>query len=173
MHMTHAILVELDPDMEALSDDELRKEAQALAESATAEYADRAFDSRRVLTDEEARRKGLPGAVVLGRNDGDRFQYLLDGWAGKPWRQAVALVRDAQGLVLDERWLKTAWNGEEECCYRTRCAFNALRLVCDDYTFDAGFFSAPDGSPKLSQETRAKIRAHPERFALVFFDYHW
>jgi hypothetical protein len=132
MHMTHAILVELDQDMEALSDDELREEAKALAEDATAEYADRAFDSRRVLTDEEARRMELPGAVVLGRHERDRFQCLLDSWAEKPWRQAVALVRDAQGPVLDERWLKAAWNGEEECRYRTRCVFNALRLVCDD-----------------------------------------
>jgi hypothetical protein len=171
--MTHAVLVALDPHMEALSDDELRKEARVLAESATEDYANRAFDWRHVFTDEEARGEGLPGAVVLGRHESDRFQCLLDSWAEKPWRQAVALVRDAQGPVLDERWLTAAWNEEEECRYRTWCVFNALRLVCNDYTFDAGFFSAPDDSPKLSQETRAKIRAHPERFALVFFDYHW
>jgi hypothetical protein len=174
MHMTHAILVEFDPmDLEARSDDELREEAQEQAISETLAYTEIAFDGRRVLTDEEARREGLPSAVVLGRNEADRFYRLLDRWADEPWQQAVALFRGAQGHVLDEQWLKDAWDGETDRRYRIRGAFKALRLAFDEYTFDAGFFSAPDGSLKLSKETRAAVQAHPERFALVFFDDHW
>jgi hypothetical protein len=171
MHSTHAVLVELDPDMEALSDDELRGEAQALAESATAKYADRAFDWRHVFTDEEARGEGLPGAVVLGRNE-SAFQRLLDKWANMPWRMMLAHFKKAKTKCLDENFLKSVWE-EREVDLATWPLMQALRLVTGEYLIDSGFYSVPDTSPKLSEETRKAVQAHPERFALVFFDDHW
>jgi hypothetical protein len=171
MHMTHAILVELDQDMEALSDYELCKEARVLAESATEDYADHAFDWRHVFTDEEARGEGLPGAVVLGRNERN-FQRLLDEWANMPWHMMLAHFKKAKTKCLDENYLKSIWE-EREADLATWPLTQALRLVTGEYLIDSGCYSVPDTSPKLSEETRAEIRAHPERFALVFFDYHW
>ncbi len=48
----------------------------------------------------------------------------------------------------------------------------ALRLVAGDYRSESGFYSVPDASPRISPATLQAVREHPERFALVFLDYH-
>ncbi|MGB9858488.1 MAG: hypothetical protein ACPLQP_00970, partial [Moorellaceae bacterium] len=47
-----------------------------------------------------------------------------------------------------------------------------LKLLSAEYTFDSGFYSVPDYSPKIREATLREALAHPEKYALVFVDCH-
>lgn len=99
------------------------------------------------------------------------LEPLLDPPDGSLCWSARRVVRAA---TVDEAGLCRLWQAEawEECrlAYQTQ---KALRLADGEYLFDSQFYSVPDGSAKISGKTLEDAVAHPERYALVFSDYHW
>lgn len=78
--------------------------------------------------------------------------WLREGLA--PWLGAVRRLQGEPGFFWAYRFGK------------------AVRLAAGDYLRESCFWSAPDGSPKVSEGTLRDARERPERYALVFLDLH-
>ena len=170
MHKLHCILVEVDPNDLVDCDDlgEIGGFVREEAMDATRSYREQAFDWR---SERDAGRWSdeFPGAgVVLGAAEPERFKELLRDFSETPLRAALALVGNA-AYAVDAEFLRKAWENASDPFSLSQ----ALRLVDGEYLFDSGFFSVPDGSARISPDTLEDALDGPERYALVFSDYHY
>lgn len=158
MHAIHCILCEVSG---AGSDDPEDVLEHALAE--TERYRGKAFDKR------------AGGPVLLGKDDPGRFRGLLEKWKERPLRAALQFLKEIGGqIMVDEplihqAWAATYWEGQH-VAWSLRQVF---ALANGDYVFESQFYSTPDHSPKIASETLRNATAHPEKYALVFLDYHY
>ncbi|MGB9886663.1 MAG: hypothetical protein ACPLRW_06660 [Moorellales bacterium] len=84
--------------------------------------------------------------------------------------------RTAPSAAVDEELLKRIWERADQGSNILLFAYQlqkAIRLASGEYLFDAQFYSVPDGEAKISTKTLKDALKHPERYALVFSDYHW
>lgn len=80
------------------------------------------------------------------------------------------VIRPKEDLIINEGLIRRFWNNAD----RQRVALHrAVALADAEYLPESQFYSIPDGSPKISDETLADAKEHPEKYALVFLDYHW
>lgn len=77
-----------------------------------------------------------------------------------------------RAVEVSEDLLRRIWEGRVADLYTYRLQ-QALRLVDGEYLFGSQFFSGPDCCSRISEETLQDALTHPERYALVFSDYHW
>lgn len=75
-------------------------------------------------------------------------------------------------LEVTEELLRSIWEEKVDFLLAYRLQ-KAIRLAEGEYLFDSQFYSVPDGSAKISEETLKDALEHPERYALVFSDYHF
>ena len=194
MHEIHAILVQV-PDFALTgTPEELVEAAQEEAEGLVDPYYEQAWDRRECLTGEEADDAGLPCSVIVGQTQPDLLFTTIEAWADKPLNAALSHLDDARTLYKDsyttidadllrQVWHDgrhpvpvvedVAWPRQRDRDLRMWHLIKALQLASGLYLVESQFFSGPDGSPQLQDETWAAVRAHPERYALVFLDYHW
>ena len=72
--------------------------------------------------------------------------------------------------VIDNEFLVRAFEDwDEQNCY-CYSIYSALECAQGFYTIHSRFFSVPDNQSRVSAEVLQATQAHPERFALVFFD---
>jgi hypothetical protein len=193
MQVIHTILVEFPPADLMGTSAEMGESAVDAAEAVTGPYAQQAYDYRERLSDADAQVCGAPAAVVLGLRQADLFLALLMKWADKPLDAALARLAHAQAtgggqaMTVDADWLHRLWQGGRHPAplsspagetqrardLQTWHLIKALQLASGLYLAESGFFSGPDGSVHLQDETLAAVRATPERYALVFWNYHW
>ncbi|AOQ24603.1 hypothetical protein MTAT_19460 [Moorella thermoacetica] len=118
-------------------------------------YIDCAYRSKSVLEND-------PNIVII---DVDNTPVNQMGeqyfWSGRP-NSGVVINKDLVKKIWDEqfRWADI-WP-----------LVKALQLVTGDYCFDSQFYSVPDGEAKISEGILKEALEHPERYALVFSDYH-
>lgn len=72
--------------------------------------------------------------------------------------------------VVSEELLLSIWNTS----FHMEGSFlkDIFNLINGVYTTDSCFYSVPDYSSKISKETEEATQKNPEKFALVFLDYH-
>lgn len=102
----------------------------------------------------------------LDRDGAVVFENPLNGKEGKYW-SAVPVPQES--LLLGEGMLRQVWS-EGIWGYRV---WKAISLAAGEYLPESQFYSVPDCSPQLSDEVLREARERPERFALVFLDYHY
>lgn len=102
----------------------------------------------------------------LDRDGAVVFENPLNGKGDKYW-SAVPLPQEA--FLLSEKMLHLIWS-EGHWGYRV---WKAVSLAAGEYLPDSQFYSVPDCSPQASQEVLREARERPEKFALVFLDYHY
>jgi hypothetical protein len=222
MHYIHAILVEIEEDIDPekkYSEEEIKElevVARRIAMSSTEEYGEgHVYDWR---TDEDAGRwkEEYPGnGVVLGVYDPERMIELLSQFSNMPlesakesllhasysntgWRSKLELAEDPSieiiknnnnGSVnrdgisaywsgiknetpqIDEAFLIKLWSSSMDYMYAYSLT-KAIKAVSGEYMTDSGFYSVPDGSSKLSASIKEAAIQNPEKYALVFSDYH-
>lgn len=78
----------------------------------------------------------------------------------------------SRAVEISEDLLRQIWDGQADGLFAYRLQ-KALRLADGEYLFDSQFYSIPDGETRISEETLREALSHPERYALVFSDYHW
>lgn len=167
MHNVHAILIyTANPEADV---EDLQEQAMGAIEP----YVDQAYDYCRPLAPHDVEPSDeMPGVVVRGTDA--RFASVLQRWANQPVIAAKRIVDrlthgGLQPLTITPKLISRMWQEDPDAWWDLR---RAIELVTGVYTFDSGFYSAPDGQPKLRAETRAALRDRPERFALVFLDLH-
>lgn len=177
MHFLHCVLVKLDNCL-CMKEDILVQTAREDALAATEYYAGDVFDWR---SDNAGRwADDFPNkGVVLGAQDKELFFRLFNEWKNKPYKNAVkkskilkeeAEITGLTNLPLDESILEVC--NQEGMWYLTYLVSSIFELLYGKYRSDSHFYSVPDGSTKLSEETLKDIQDNPELYALVFLDYH-
>ncbi|MEM3486070.1 MAG: hypothetical protein QXI12_10670 [Candidatus Methanomethyliaceae archaeon] len=178
MHYLHCILVSVETPKGQLAAeklDELKRAAKETALDETEEFGEGlVFDWR---ADGPGRWAEKVPDVILGAENPEEFLEVLREWSEKPFKQAVWFYdtyiqpKFPQGLVINKQFLADAW--EEKMEMPLLWALDDIvPILQGDYTSASHFYSVPDRSCKLSSETLKKVRKHPEKYALVFFDIH-
>jgi hypothetical protein len=75
--------------------------------------------------------------------------------------------------VIDNEFLEQTfadWDEQDHYSTASYDIYTALERAQGFYTIDSRFFSVPDNRSRVSAEVLRETQAHPERFALVFFD---
>jgi len=94
------------------------------------------------------------------------FPHPGNGDNGRYW-SAIPVPQET--LVLGEKLLRELW---ENPLWGYSIVL-AVSLADAQYFPESQFYSVPDYSPKISEEVLQEAREHPQRFALVFLDYHY
>lgn len=178
MHAIHAILIgNVDCEMDI-------QELQEQAVDAIEAYADQAYDYCQPLKPADfAPSKAIPGPADLTpsedlpapvvRGTDPRFVSLVERWAKRPLEAAeqyvASLAQAGHRYEITPALVRRIWEDDPCAWWDLK---RAIELATGVYTFDSGFFSAADDSPKLSAETRAALRERPQAYALVFLDLH-
>lgn len=168
MHTTHCILVNLtafDNDIENMEKEELEEYALQIALEETEKYRGQAFDYR---DDEE------PEEIMLGKYTSiEEFREKLEECKNLPFKMASSYIDRIENKILGDIRDKIVeiWNNIDDINdYRL---YKTISLVYGIYEFDSQFYSMPDGSSKISKKTLKDVQEHPERYAMVFLDYHF
>lgn len=119
------------------------------------EYEDLRWRSREEIESD-------PGIEVL---PDDENGHLADS-AGRPLYWSG---RPAPRLEIGRTLIEKVWR---EGGIRYDYLSEVLKLVTAEYTFDSGFYSVPDYSPRIGVSTLQNALANPEKYALVFVDCH-
>jgi hypothetical protein len=101
---------------------------------------------------------------------------LVEEWARKPLEAALQVATRAleEGpLVINEEFVRRAWEAmRQKDSWELWCELSYLKrmleMLLGGYLFDSQFYSVPDESTILKEETLQEVRKAPERFALVF-----
>ncbi|MBF7084412.1 hypothetical protein IT084_15775 [Desulfallas sp. Bu1-1] len=176
MHYLHCILVELEETTSVENVEDLVEEARSEAIYATEYFQDQVYDWR----EEDAGRWAdeFPNrGVVLGLNDRELFLKLLNKWREMPLRAALENLKNLEltekpetTMHLSEKLIRLLWENNGPWVYLIT---SAVQLAYGRYCPDSCFYSVPDYSTKITQRTLKEATEHPERFALVFLDYHY
>jgi hypothetical protein len=178
MHYLHCVLVKLEETISVENVEELVEEARSEAIYATEYFQDQVFDWRE--EDAGCWADKFPNrGVVLGLTNRELFLELLNKWKDKPLQAAFENLDRLKWLNqklevdtnLGEEMLRALWEDDGPWAYTIA---SAIDLATGRYLPESCFYSVPDYSPKISEQTlQEATEQHPERFALVFLDYHY
>jgi hypothetical protein len=112
--------------------------------------------------------------VILGSKEPDAFKRYLVEQKDEPLLAAKGLLGNAMRTLTDlppvgPDLIQAIWDNDKPWFWNLT---SAISLAAGDYRFESGFYSAPDASAKISQKTLRKAMEEPEKYALVFLDYH-
>lgn len=187
MHYLHAILVKL-PDRASFNNaEDMAETARQIAIEATECHGDgEVWDWREEDAGCWANQYPRQG-VVLGGTEECLFLKLLEKWRQRPLESALEeldIARQCAQLAFwpasPEELARRLWEGGQEKQQQAAgflplwdyLFVKSMRLAYGHYLSDSHFYSVPDDSPKISHGTLQETREHPNRFALVFLDFH-
>lgn len=101
--------------------------------------------------------------IISKESDGDLY------WSGEK----------REPFIINKENIYKIWSNEGLLSSDNRDSFMmaysismACKLANGDYLFDSQFYSLPDYSAKISEETHNNCKEHPENYVLVLFDLH-
>lgn len=168
MHYLHKVLVYIpDVDYEGkVSDDEIRK----FAEEDTENYHGKAFDWRE--TDSAGRWSDMyPGNVIRAADDVDRFLKEIES-ARSNQKDTIKMYLNTLGEDFREIKIKELYEKDDPGEMNLFGLLFIVRILTGEYTCDSFFYDTSQGTAKICDHTIENIKAHPENWAMCFFDYH-
>lgn len=173
MHYLHKILVHV-PDCVEYEEswDEKRETIRSAAESGTEDFYERVFDWRE--TDCAGRwHEDYPEQVYLASDNIDWFvNELIEVRDSQDAdiQSCMDQLKNSVGLDLEaiRKKIDEHENGFMLAYYLTRFA----DILSGHYISSSGFYNLRDDTAKVTQEIIEEIKAEPDKWALVMFDYH-
>ena len=172
MHMLHKILVPLsERELNSLSHEDLIDEARSTAEDDTENYYDTVFDWRETVT---AGRWEIdyPVNVMLSRDDLSRFIKELEETREY---QDAEISRYLKEICKTSSDLREICSAIDEPGSSWQLSYNLqvlAEMLAGVYTFESGFYHVDTASSRVTQGLIEQVRATPNKWALVMFDYH-
>ena len=182
MHYLHRILVyipDIDDDWE--NKEELKELIRSKAEYETENYSDQTFDWRE--TESAGRwRKEYPEQVYIAADNLEWFINELESVLASQKHEidnCFKNIAERGGTnlndIVNELWnlTDTSDNMRTGCNEFTAYYLSKLgKLLYGEYTSDSMFFNASVYTARLYQSDIEQIKAAPQDWALVMFDYH-
>lgn len=182
MHYLHKILVHIpDVDDEGENKEEIKELIRSKAEDVTENYADQTFDWRE--TESAGRWKGeYPEQVYIAADNLDWFlKELEEVLISQKHEIDYSLKNITEQCGTDLNMLVNGlWNISDEYD-KTRPGYNDFtayylskigKMLHGEYISDSMFFNASAYTARLYQSDIEQIKAAPQDWALVMFDYH-
>ncbi|KNZ68190.1 hypothetical protein Tfer_3272 [Thermincola ferriacetica] len=113
---------------------------------------------------ERARQEGTPEFVI-----NSDVEPLIFDEPDEPQRYYSGIPKS--DAVINRDFICQVW-GNEDVNYNLYLLKSIMQLICGDYRSDSQFYSLLDYSSRVSKKTLEDVLAHPEKYALVFSDYH-
>lgn len=173
MHYLHKILVHVPDCIECEESWDEKKEAiRDAAESGTEDFYDRVFDWRE--TDCAGRWEGIyPEQVYLAA---DNINWFIDelievrNSQEADMQSCMEELRNSVGLDLETIRNKI---DEHECGFMMAYYLSRFAdILSGEYISASGFYNLRDYTAKVTPDIIEEIKAQPNNWALVMFDYH-
>lgn len=172
MHMLHKILVPLsERELNSMSREDLIYEARSIAEDSTDYFADSVFDWRE--TDTAGRwENDYPVNVLFSGDDLSRFIKELEETRGYQDEEISRHLKEICKTSSDLREIRSAID-DPGSSWQLSYHLQALaEMLSGFYTFESGFYHVDTASSRVTQGLIEQVRATPNKWALVMFDYH-
>lgn len=167
MHILHRILVRVVGNG---TREDIIDEARSRAESLTEDFYEQAFDWR--VTDSAGRwEEEYPENVILSRENIERFKSELERCLLAQQKEIEYRLENICKTSSDIRELVNLANtGKSTFVYDLRCL---AELLYGEYNCDSGFYNTEEYTAKITSSTIDAVKASPNDWALVMFDYHY
>lgn len=181
MHYLHKILVNVAELKKQVGHKPRKEEVRCFAESSTEDYYMRVFDWRE--TDSAGSwRDEYPKQVYFAKDNLEWFLKELDYVLASQKREidyCLKNITEHCGTDLNAL-VNGLWNMTDVCDkthteyndYTAYCLSKLGKLLHGEYISDSMFFNASAYTARLYQNDIEQIKAAPQDWALVMFDYH-
>lgn len=168
MHYLHKILVHI-PDVKPegkVTEDEIR----SYAEKETEDYYGKVFDWR--VTNCAGRWSGeYPENVILASDDIERFLSEIEE-ARQNQADTAAMLLSTISDEVKELKIKELCDCEKLNTLDRFAMLFVSRIIAGEYSCDSYYYDISNYTSKILDETLKNIKAHPENWAMCFFDCH-